>query len=495
MLRILGLKDKLIRAAIAGSLALPLLGPSAKASPALVVDAATGDVLFQHDATRPWYPASLTKLMTVYVALSAVRDHKIALDTPLVVSPRAAAMPPSKMGFAPGTEVTLDNALKMLMVRSANDIAITVAEGIAGSVEAFADDMNEAAARLNLHESHFVNPNGLPDPGHYSSARDMALIARALYTSFPEQAGLFDLGALSLDGSIIPNHNNMLGRYPGADGMKTGFTCPAGFNIVVSAFRGGRRLVAVILGAPTVATRTAKAAVLLDRAFQGIDRPLGTTLIALPGSPGAAPPDLRAQVCKARPRNAMIAQFKADAAQLAVPLQPAQPAGPGAPQPYEMALGETVSPNFEPVPVHIGPEPGYTGPVAQARPPHSAIGTDPGPGAAIAYAPPQAPASLTAASPLKPDASALPLRGRSPSKKAARNHEGAKKAVAKAEAETDKKETPKAPAAKPGVKAKAAPAAKAKVAALAKSKTAAKSEPAPPARPKTGADTKSGGAP
>ena len=171
-------------------------------------------MLYQQDATQPWYPASTTKLMTVYVALSAVRDHQIAMNTPLVVSARAHKMPPSKMGFAIGTQVTLDNALKMLMVRSANDVAITVAEGVSGSVEAFADDMNQAAASLGMRDSHFVNPNGLPAADHYSSARDMAILARALYAQFPDDTGLFNLGELSLGAQRIGNHNNLLGRYP-----------------------------------------------------------------------------------------------------------------------------------------------------------------------------------------------------------------------------------------------------------------------------------------
>ena len=158
----------------------------------------------QNEATAQWYPASLTKLMTVYVALDAVRAGKLTLDTPLVMSARAARMPPSKMGFRPGTEVTLDNALKMLMVKSPNDVAVTVAEGVSGSVEAFANDMNAAAQRLGLHESHFVNPNGLHDPDHVSSARDMAMIARALLREFPDHADLFSIGALQLGNRIHP---------------------------------------------------------------------------------------------------------------------------------------------------------------------------------------------------------------------------------------------------------------------------------------------------
>ena len=226
-------------AATIGALAFSFGG--AIATPYLVVDAESGQALIENESTAPWFPASVTKLMTTYVALSAVRDGKLTMDTPLTMSLRASRMAPSKMGFRPGTEVTLDNALKMLMVKSPNDVAVMVAEGISGSVEAFADEMNAAGLRLGLKESHFVNPNGLHDPNHYSSARDMAIIGRALFKEFPDHADLFDIGAIQLGNQIIPNHNGLLGRYPGADGMKTGFTCPAGWNVVASATRNGRQ--------------------------------------------------------------------------------------------------------------------------------------------------------------------------------------------------------------------------------------------------------------
>ena len=255
------------RAMLGVAAALALGAASAQATPYLVVDADSDQVLMQNEATAPWYPASLTKLMTVYVALDAVRNGKLTLDTPLIMSARAARMPPSKMGFRPGTEVTLDNALKMLMVKSPNDVAVMVAEGVSGSVEAFADDMNAAAQRLGMHESHFVNPNGLHNPAHVSSARDMAIIARALLHEFPDHADLFGIGALQLGKQYIPNHNGLLGRYPGADGMKTGFTCPAGFNVVASANHSGRRLIVVVLGAPTARSRNQEAANLFDRGF------------------------------------------------------------------------------------------------------------------------------------------------------------------------------------------------------------------------------------
>ena len=387
----------------------------AHAIPAVVVDLASGDVLYQEQATQPWYPASLTKLMTVYVALAAVRDGRISLDTPLVVSTRAAQMPPSKMGFVPGTQVTLGNALKMMMVKSANDIAVTIAEGVSGSVEAFADDMNAAGAQIGLRQSHFVNPNGLPDPRHYSSARDMAVIARALYQTFPDQAPLFSIGALVLDGQIIPNHNNLLGRYPGIDGMKTGFTCAAGFNVVASADRGGRHLAAVVMGAPNVAQRTLKAAVLLDRGFAGIDSPSGT-LTTLPSLTAAPPPDMRNAVCKARSRA--LAEITADIARLQAPLAGLDGdtgggpraffAGAARPAPMAMHVASMPRPNPDPVQIFVGPAPGYGGPVAQVRPAHTPVGTEMPPETASAYAATLA-TQPAVATPLAPDVNALPL--------------------------------------------------------------------------------------
>lgn len=362
---------------------LGLVG-SAAASPAIVVDVATGNVLYENQANAPWYPASLTKLMTIYVALSAVRDHELSLDTPLVVSARAASMAPSKMGFAPGTEVTLNNALKMLVVKSANDIAVTVAEGIAGSVEAFAEDMNRAAAQLGMTETHFVNPNGLQNPGHYSSARDLAILARALFVKFPDEASLFGIGALRLGDEIIPTHNDILGRYPGADGMKTGFTCSSGFNFVASATRGGRHYIAVVLGAPSVKARLIRTAVLLDRAFAGVDHPHP---MASADPSGATPPDMHDAVChrRARTQIAWAAETERLEAPLSLPTTPtlrangflfnAAPAAARAPAASRVAL--MPNPVFDPIAVYVGPAPGYLGPVAEARPPHSPIGTPP----------------------------------------------------------------------------------------------------------------------
>ena len=385
----------------------------AEAAPSLLVDADSGAVLYEDHATQPWFPASLTKLMTVYVALKAVRDHRIAADAPLLVSARASAMPPSKMGFRPGTYVPLDAALKILMVKSANDVAVTVAEGISGSVEGFAAEMNAAAASLGLQQSHFVNPNGLPNPEHYSSARDLAILARALYQTFPEQAGLFSIGALEVNGRIIANHNNLLGRYPGVDGMKTGFTCAAGFNVVASATQGGRKLIAVILGAPNVSLRTIKAAALFDRGFAGIDHP-SVQVAALPLE-GGAPPDEGNAIC--RNRSQAIVAFNAENEKLIAPLEAASSQPFASPQGVALydssalsrssAMATRISlvppPSFEPVPIRIA---GYPGAGAEPR---GSSDSEAPPEAVSAYA---ATKDAAAAVPLAPAKEALPLKGR-----------------------------------------------------------------------------------
>jgi D-alanyl-D-alanine carboxypeptidase len=363
----------LSRAAAATALLLAsALGVSA--APYLVLDAATGETILEKDATTPWYPASLTKLMTTYVALDAVRQGRLTMDTPLTMSTRAARMAPSKMGFEPGTEVTLENALKMLMVKSPNDIAVMVAESLSGSVEDFADEMNATARKLGLRESHFVNPNGLHDPNHYSSARDMALVARALLTDFPEQAGLFNISAMQLDDAIITNHNGMLGHYPGADGMKTGFTCSSGFNIVASATHDGHKLIAVVLGAPSTRERNIEAAALFERGFSDSSR--GPKLGDLAASAQRDPRDMRSEVCSRR-NAALVAEEQVELEQILPQLKVAAPAAKSrSAAPAAEGAAPMISParllaalpvQFNPVPVYVGPKPGWTGPVLAAR--------------------------------------------------------------------------------------------------------------------------------
>src|SRR5213082_841579 len=268
----------------------------ASAEALLVIEADSGKVLYAQNAGYPWYPASVTKLMTAYVTLRAVNEGRINLDTPLVVSANAAAQSPVKMGFAVGTVVTVDNALKMLMVKSANDMAVVLAEGVAGSIESFADEMNATARRLGMIQSSFVNPNGLPADDQITSARDLAILARAILRDLPEYDYYWHLPGIRMGKMVRWNYNTLLGRYPGADGMKTGFICASGFNLVATATRDGRRLIAVVLGAPSSAVRALKAAQLLERGFNSsgglswLMPPLGTVDMLQPVN--AAPPNL-----------------------------------------------------------------------------------------------------------------------------------------------------------------------------------------------------------
>ena len=286
--------------ALAASLGGGINATPASADAVLLVEADSGRVLHAEKATYPWYPASVTKLMTAYVTLRAVKDGRITLDTMLTVSDNALAQQPSKMGFPVGTKLTVDNALKMLMVKSANDIAVVLAEGVSGSVENFASDMNRASVRLGMTQSSWVNPNGLPAEMQVTSARDMAILARALLRDFPEHELYWRISAIKFGRRVIRNYNKLIDRYPGADGMKTGFICASGYNLVASATRNGKRLIAVVLGAPSGTQRNERAASLLERGFNGgglawLMPSLGSVEALAPMA--AEPPNLREEIC------------------------------------------------------------------------------------------------------------------------------------------------------------------------------------------------------
>jgi D-alanyl-D-alanine carboxypeptidase len=275
-------------------------GTPAHAGASILVEADSGKVLRAENATYPWYPASTTKLMTLYVTLQAIKQGRITQDTLFTVSRNAIAQSPTKMGYAVGTQVTVDNALKMMMVKSANDMAVLLAEGVDGSIENFADDMTKTAHRLGMTQSNFVNPNGLPADGQIVSARDMAILARALIHDFPEYNFYWHIPAIKYGRRIVRNYNSLLGRYPGADGMKTGFICASGFNLVATATRNGKQLIAVVLGSPSGGARAVKAAELLEGGFT--QNPLGWLTPALGTVDNltpvnADPPNLHDQVC------------------------------------------------------------------------------------------------------------------------------------------------------------------------------------------------------
>jgi D-alanyl-D-alanine carboxypeptidase len=237
------------------------------AGPSLVVDAATGAILSEDNATLAWHPASTTKMMTAYVALRAVRAGRIGLETAIPASPKAAAQPRVKVYIRAGQEVTLDTALKIMMVKSANDIAYVIAEGVGGTVENFIAMMNAEARRLGMADTEFRNPNGWHHPEQQTSARDLAILTMTMLREFPDYADYWGIGAVQLGRQVLNNTNGLIGRYSGANGFKTGFVCASGFNVVATATRGGRTLIAVVLGAYSGAERTVRAAQLLDAGF------------------------------------------------------------------------------------------------------------------------------------------------------------------------------------------------------------------------------------
>jgi D-alanyl-D-alanine carboxypeptidase len=344
--------------------------------PTVIVDAATGEVLHAEEATRPWYPASTTKLMTAYVALRAVEQGLMKFDTPIVVSSTAARQPPSKIGLKAGQEITLENALKILMVKSANDVATVVAEGVGGTVPGFADMMNREAARLGMRQSHFVNPHGLHREDHVSSARDMALLSRALLLEFPQYRDLWSIGAVQLGKRRYANTNGLIGRYAGAMGMKTGFVCASGFNLVSAAERNGRTLIAVVFGAVSAADRTLKAAQLLDQGFSGGGFSLfggtsgtGVTLASLPGSSETHAPNRRAEICGRR--GPPVSEEDSGAALAYTNSNPDRPsmmvgfsASAGQAQSVGQRVGNRIAlgprDSFDPIEVYIGRKPGST---------------------------------------------------------------------------------------------------------------------------------------
>lgn len=263
----------------------------------VVFDAQTGDVLDAKDATRPWYPASITKLMTAYVTFKAIRDGRVALNSPVTISANANAEPPSKMGFKVGTRLTVESALKMMLIKSANDIAVALAESVGGSEEAFIAMMNEEARRLGLSATRFVNPHGLPDNRQISSARDLGVISMALWREFPDYRDYYNHVGFRFGKKVLRSANReYLQRVPGANGLKTGYICNSGYNVAVSATRGGRTVMAVILGAGSGLERLAAARELIDKGFR---KRGGRSITTLTGVEGSPPPD---GYCKSNPR-------------------------------------------------------------------------------------------------------------------------------------------------------------------------------------------------
>ncbi|QRM56748.1 D-alanyl-D-alanine carboxypeptidase family protein [Sinorhizobium sp. BG8] len=237
----------------------------AETGPRMLVDVNSLKVIEHRDAFHKWYPASLTKLMTAYTVFRAIKAGEITLQSPVVMTKNAAGEPPSKMGFKPGQAMTLDSALKMMLIKSANDIAVAIAESVGGSEPAFIQRMNSEAARIGMSSSHFINPNGLPGKGQYTTARDLAVLAVTIKREFPEYAPYFAMEGFTTGKRNYKNYNMLIGRFDGADGMKTGFICASGFNQVSSATRNGRSVVSVVLGEESLGARADASANMLQK--------------------------------------------------------------------------------------------------------------------------------------------------------------------------------------------------------------------------------------
>ncbi|PRX08965.1 UNVERIFIED_ORG: D-alanyl-D-alanine carboxypeptidase [Martelella mediterranea] len=258
---------------------LAMCGAAGKASanPYIIVDARTERVLAADEPFKRWYPASLAKLMTAYLVFEDMKAGRLDPEATITFSAAAANEPASKMYFAPGTRVTVDNALKMMLVHSANDAARAVAEHAVGGRQAFIDRMNNTAKRLGMTDTHFVNANGMnsmsdPQPGQHTTARDMAVLAIAIEKTFPEYLDYFDIPGIATDSGKYRNTNLLIGNFDGAIGMKTGFVCASGYNQVSFAKRKGREVVVVAFGAPSVPARAEKAAELLQRGLTATER-------------------------------------------------------------------------------------------------------------------------------------------------------------------------------------------------------------------------------
>jgi len=244
----------------AGALANPV-------NESIVVDAASGQVLVESNADVLTYPASLTKMMTLYLVFEAMEKGRLKADQPLQVSANAASQAPTKLGLWPGETITVDQAIRGMIIKSANDAAMVAAEALGGSEPAFVEMMNVKARALGMTETYFRNPNGLPDPAQHTSARDMAKLALALPRDFPQYYPYFSDTRFTFRGRTVMTHNRFVLRYPGADGLKTGYIRLSGFNLASSAVRNGRRLVGVVMGGVSPSLRDAEMWALLDQGF------------------------------------------------------------------------------------------------------------------------------------------------------------------------------------------------------------------------------------
>jgi D-alanyl-D-alanine carboxypeptidase len=283
------------------ALAIAMVPVLAFAAPyaALVMDARSGKILYQENADTRLHPASLTKMLTLYIAFEAIRNGEISLDTKVRISANAANEAPSKLGLKAGQTIALRYLIRAAAVKSANDCATAIGEAIGGSEAGFAKRMNRTAKALGMTQSTFKNANGLTSEGHLSTAHDMGILGRHLFYDFPEYYNIFSRRSTDAGLATVNNTNSrFLDSYRGADGIKTGYTGPAGFNLVASAERGGVRIIGVVFGGTSTAQRNAKMTDLLDLGFEKAPARAATQK---PGAPAYADVEEPALVAAAEP--------------------------------------------------------------------------------------------------------------------------------------------------------------------------------------------------
>jgi len=236
----------------------------------IVIDAETGEILYEKNANTGNYPASLTKMMTLYLLFEALDSGRVEIGQAMPVSKRAAARPATTLGLRAGERITVEQAIHALIIRSANDVATVVAEALGGGEAKFAQLMTERARELGMANTTFRNASGLPDKNQKSTARDLALLARALWRAFPHHYHYFSAESFEFRGRTYATHNRILKNYAGADGLKTGYIRASGYNVATSAVRDGRRLIGVVLGGKSARSRDSHMASLLDSGFAAL---------------------------------------------------------------------------------------------------------------------------------------------------------------------------------------------------------------------------------
>ena len=265
----------------------PVQAPDRLAS--IVIDAASGRVLSADNADALRRPASLTKLMTLYMTFEALRDHRISLDEQVPFSDHAASMVPTKLGVPAGSSISVEDAILSMVTLSANDSAAAMGELLGGSEDRFAQLMTIRARALGMSHTTFENASGLPDPDQWTTARDMATLARHLVVDFPDQYRYFSIPSFNFHGRIIFNHDTELRSYPGADGMKTGYTMASGHNLITSAVRDGVRLIGVEFGASSNGARDVRMTAILDAGYQSMGVETGRPALVASRIPALIP--------------------------------------------------------------------------------------------------------------------------------------------------------------------------------------------------------------